>query len=310
MKYKLLFFLSLLFLCGCITNKEVSQLSEDKSLRYPIGVDGKWGFADVNGKTIIPPRYDTVHFFGNGVALAKLDGKFGYLKKDGNWHLKPKYDFAKDFSSNCTRVSINRDTFLIDRKGKKKHRQVSYSKMGGGCKIILPAKPEKYFIKIGDHYELEYTYFVRHDSISYSEITDTSNLRIDEVIEYSNDYILVKKDQKFGFFYIWDIRKSNMVVDGFNPPNPSQIMREKVSKFIDFKYDEVSFKSNYGSAITIAKFKLDGKYGVLNGFGKEILPAKFYSLKIHSGYQSALVEYEPGKFGFKKFSGEEYFRRE
>ena len=46
------------------------------SYRYPIRIDGKWGYMDSEGRIVITPRFDFASHFSEGLALV-------YLEKNG-----------------------------------------------------------------------------------------------------------------------------------------------------------------------------------------------------------------------------------
>lgn len=57
-----------------LTNDEIIAVSKD----------GKWGFAQSNGKILIEPVYEDARSFSNGLAAVKKDGKWGFIDRDGN----------------------------------------------------------------------------------------------------------------------------------------------------------------------------------------------------------------------------------
>jgi hypothetical protein len=64
-----------------------------------VEVDGKRGYIDVNGREVIPPRFDfTVGFGDNGLAPVKTDEKWGYIDASGREVIPLRYDFAISFS--------------------------------------------------------------------------------------------------------------------------------------------------------------------------------------------------------------------
>lgn len=44
---------------------------------------GQWGFITTKGKEIIPPQYDQARSFSEGLALVNIDGKVGFINKKG-----------------------------------------------------------------------------------------------------------------------------------------------------------------------------------------------------------------------------------
>lgn len=65
-------------------------------------VDGKWGFADQDGKLVIDCSYEDARSFQNGYAAVCVDGKWGYIDEDGNMVIDPAFIEATHFSSQGT----------------------------------------------------------------------------------------------------------------------------------------------------------------------------------------------------------------
>ncbi|WP_036947105.1 WG repeat-containing protein [Pseudobacteroides cellulosolvens] len=59
-------------------------------------VSGKSGYINKAGEIVITPQYDDCSEFHNGVAAAMLNNKYGFIGKNGEWIIKPAYD-AIDF---------------------------------------------------------------------------------------------------------------------------------------------------------------------------------------------------------------------
>lgn len=307
MKNKIAILISITFFFGCITSKEVESLSLDKSILYPIGENNNWGFANSEGETVISPIYEQVDFFRNGLAMVKRDGKFGYIKKDGSWHIKAKYDSATSFISNCASVIIGENTFFINRRGSKMRVNDCHSIDGGGCIIVLPANPNKFFKLVNGKYELEYKYYLKIDTLNFVEFIDTSNLMIDEIIPFGNEHVLVKKNDKYGLFDVWSHRR--IIIDEDTSLNHQKEAHSQISNLIKFKYDEVIIEKFHENEVTYAKVRIKDKYGVIDSRGGLVFAVEFNSLKIEPEWQMALVEFESNKFGYKKFNGDEYFKR-
>jgi hypothetical protein len=74
--------------------------AQSTSDRYPINVDGKFGFIDGRGRSVITPRYSGVGVAGfhEGVAAVAQDGKWGYINADGSEVVALKYQAVGPFS--------------------------------------------------------------------------------------------------------------------------------------------------------------------------------------------------------------------
>jgi hypothetical protein len=53
---------------------------------------GKWGYADRDGREVIPLQFDEAHEFRGGVAAAKVGEKWGLIDRTGRLVLNPRYD--------------------------------------------------------------------------------------------------------------------------------------------------------------------------------------------------------------------------
>ena len=71
----------------------------------------------------VPPRFEQVGSFSEGLALAQLEGgRTGFIDKRGTFVIPPKFDQADDFSDGLAFVRMhperNTNAYFIDRKGR------------------------------------------------------------------------------------------------------------------------------------------------------------------------------------------------
>jgi hypothetical protein len=77
-----------------------------------------WGFIDNTGNEVVPPIYDRIYPFSDGLAMVTLDGKFGFVDINGDFIVPlGRYDGGNVFSEGVAVVSRGDETFLIDNKG-------------------------------------------------------------------------------------------------------------------------------------------------------------------------------------------------
>lgn len=66
---------------------------------------GKWGFIDSTGKMVVSTEYENLGWFDeNGLASAMKDQMFGYIDKTGKFVIDPIYDYAEKFSGGYAAV--------------------------------------------------------------------------------------------------------------------------------------------------------------------------------------------------------------
>ncbi len=69
----------------------------DNSGLYPIKLDGKYGFMDRSGKTVITPQFDETGGFSEGLAWVRIGTKVGYISTKGVVVITPQFDDARPF---------------------------------------------------------------------------------------------------------------------------------------------------------------------------------------------------------------------
>lgn len=93
-----------------------------------IGVkkEGQYGFIDVKNKFLwaVEPQFDEVHSFKEGLAAVKKNGKWGYIDYSGTMVIPPEYDFVFDFYNGLSTVVQGEKVYegnwgLIDTKGNR-----------------------------------------------------------------------------------------------------------------------------------------------------------------------------------------------
>ncbi len=80
--------------------------------------NGKYGYIDKTGKTVIQPQFENTMGFNEGLAATKLGGKYGFIDTKGNWIIKPQFDFTYMFSDGLAMVQIDKKSAWIDKTGK------------------------------------------------------------------------------------------------------------------------------------------------------------------------------------------------
>ncbi len=94
--------------------------AEDERL-YPLEwhETGGHGLVTATGEWAIPPLYDHVVAFHEGLAAVTRDGRAGYIDPTGAWALEPVHDAAARFSEGLAAVKTGRHWGYIRRDGSR-----------------------------------------------------------------------------------------------------------------------------------------------------------------------------------------------
>ena len=79
--------------------------------------NGKYGFINTEGKEVVPPKYDKVRIFSEGLAGVKLNGLWGVIDKEGEAVVPIKYDLIGGFRDGLAQVELNGKWGVIDKEG-------------------------------------------------------------------------------------------------------------------------------------------------------------------------------------------------
>jgi len=100
---------SLMWSCGGEKEKpEVNrEPAEVETGPAPVERDGKWGFADVDGKILIEPRYDEVRRFHDGLAAVRRGKEWNFINERGRYVGGSSLMQADDFKDGLARVRVD-----------------------------------------------------------------------------------------------------------------------------------------------------------------------------------------------------------
>lgn len=74
----------------------------------PFLVDGKYGFIDKKGKTVIDFKYDFAASFSEGLALVKIGENYGFIDREGKVVVEPQFALATSFSDGLAAVRYSK----------------------------------------------------------------------------------------------------------------------------------------------------------------------------------------------------------
>ena len=99
-------------------NRPPGRYRPDNGGLYGINVNGKYGFMDRSGKTVITPQFDGVIGFSEGLASVRVGTKWGYINTKGVVAITPQFDFAMPFRYGRAKVQLANRYGYIDKEGK------------------------------------------------------------------------------------------------------------------------------------------------------------------------------------------------
>lgn len=302
---KILQVILLIILISCSSTKELNNgVSYRDNELTPIQSNSKWGFVNEEGVIHIEPMYDSVGFFYNGIAKIKVGNTYGLIRKDNSYLIKPKYEKVDEFQNNYSQVIKSNKSKYIDSNGES----ISNPPLQGGyCWGSTVSIYKGVTTKVDDKYELVYEKRKRIDD-RIIMLYDTTSLKTDTIIDYSNDYIQVVKDGKIGIIK-------------FNHREPIKTTIKKK----DLKYDSIVIANYLDGATKYSKVKSGEFWGIINEQGYETVKPKYKRIltdpveirnpiavtdrRIYQNHSKLLVEYEAEKLGYIDIYGKEYFTR-
>lgn len=83
----------------------------------PVRKNGKWGYIDMQGKTVIDFRFDDAFGFSDDLARVVVSGKSGYINKEGEIVIAPKYDDCSEFHEGVAAAMLNNKYGFIGKNG-------------------------------------------------------------------------------------------------------------------------------------------------------------------------------------------------
>lgn len=256
--------ISLLGLFGCNSKTSNDLLVYD--------FRGKYGYVDRKGNVVIEPQFDNAKSFSEGLAWAEKDGKTGYIDHSGAFVIeldaKDGFSFSDGSAKICTGGGCS-DSF-INKKGE----------------VIIDGKQFDYV-----HQMFEGMVVVNKDG-KYGVLDNNGNQvvapKFKECRDFSNDLTWVKMGRKWGCID----KKGNMVIDT-NYVSINDFHEGLAFVWIDDDYPVCIDKK--GKVVikelpkglhrsdhlifseSLARVKVDGKYGYIDKTGKFAIQPQFYS---------------------------------
>lgn len=112
--------------------------------------EGLYGFAD-NKTWVVPPTYNYLDRFEEGIALVKLNNKWGYINKLGKAVIPIQFDKAYSFRNGYAEAEMGTEKYIIDRSGKTVLRYSSLKYLSYANENIFIIKDMNDSLYIVDH---------------------------------------------------------------------------------------------------------------------------------------------------------------
>ena len=128
----------------------VSTFSDGMAM---IMVDNKYGYIDTIGNVIIEPSFDGWGYFKNGICAVKRNDKWGFIDKTGDFVITPTYDMVTSFKDNLCWVKEDNKWGAIDTCGNMiiptrfDSRPASFDR---GLSLIIESNKWMYINNFGD----------------------------------------------------------------------------------------------------------------------------------------------------------------
>lgn len=98
---------------------QISDCAPDAPVRFKKNPDDLWGLYDHEGREILPPTYEHISHFCDGLADASRDKHQAYIDHQGREVLTPDYEYTDPFAEGLAAVEKNNLTGYIDRDGRE-----------------------------------------------------------------------------------------------------------------------------------------------------------------------------------------------
>lgn len=251
-----------------IEKTEVTGKSESQASLYPYGTEaGKWGYLDVNGKTVVSADFDMAMKFSDGMARFRKGDKWGYIDATGKVVIEPQFERARDFKSGLAAVRVNRKFGYIDKTGKFVV-QPQFSKLAQAVSEGLAAVPDS------------------TKKFGYVSVTGQNVIphKFSNAHEFSEGLAAVEYENKWGFIdttgnwvlapnYVW----ADKFVDGHSlvriglPPHADYALIDRKGD-VKFRLQTLHCKT---ASEGLMRFELDGKWGFIDRTGKMVIPPTY-----------------------------------
>lgn len=268
----LIFYFLLMNACSSHKTEPVDNVkySGKEVFLYPVEKDGRWGYINEKGKTIIEPRFDAARPFSEGLAIVYLDGAHGYIKSNGVFAIAPEYIEVSPFSGGLAAVKPQKKIFSVS--------------IGEGDYTYINRLGEKVI-------EADF-YNPQPFSENRAAVMFRDSRKYAYIDEKGNRITAPKFDRASPF-------DGGVAVAGINGGNDFIIDKEGniIKEFNDLK-----IKSGFSEGLALV-FS-DNRYGFINKKGELTIPLKLGVANVFSEGMAAVEHAHRGKYGFINKTGD------
>jgi hypothetical protein len=232
-------------------NSIQKELTLNKLELLPYETENGSGFIDVQGKIKIPPTYDEVQRFCDGLAVVHRGDSAFYINKENEIAFNSFYSEAYNFEHGISAVKKDKQWCFINRQGQE---TVCYDE-------INELSDELYVVKKNGRYSM--------CDIFGKEI---STMKFDKLGDFKNGFAYYSEEGKYGFVsksgqvfkpefeWISDFSEFSLAI--YRQNNLYGIVNSKGEKVLGAEYDHIVKGS--GNIFVLVK---NSMYGFFNGSG-------------------------------------------
>lgn len=267
-----------------------------------------FGLINKKGEIVIPVEYNTLYVLPNGKSIAKKDNQWYFLNENGSNISRLKYDNIKEISEKTSWVGICRtglDWYLLDTNLKEfKINDVDYLiKIEHGIGIYSKNQNEGLFNIFGQkitnplYYHLEIlkngSIFYRNGN-KYGFLNNKGDKKCEkETNEMLDNYLIINDSI---FFFNSDEQEYYINSNCDSIFNDSFEFEDYINLNYKIKYFDKNVKiiRNVDTLFTI---EINGKIGMFNQFGKEIIPPIYDHISMEYNFLRMFVVLKNNKRG-------------
>ncbi|GGE57880.1 WG repeat-containing protein [Actibacterium pelagium] len=281
----------------------------------------KWGFVSAEGE-IIPPGYDEVYGFHDGVAAVSREGKWGFIDTTGKDVIPFDYDFASGFRAGVSIVMVDGWWGLIDREARyvvePKYDVIRF--LSHGPYVMFETKGKQGVMHVNGDVLAEAQFDrvnVLSEGLLNVYVSDKAGYynverkafefepEFDMAAPFNEGVAQIRIGNETGFIdrngtYTVELQEPNKQIMSnfgqfhFDWPKLSPIRKyidlkrgKKVVGLIDVRTGSILIEPSFASIGMVyddrAVFEDSGKFGYLDATGKIVIPAKFQAASDFSG---------------------------